>query len=255
MEGGFAAINLTRVTWHRISVIFCTCFVSVPLWLKVNTREVCFGARNDSFGSFRMQFRGKITSMRLVHLSGNVTCDSTQPNYYSYWGCQNNDRLRTIVTDSRNSRVFPSQTDLKRFYTLHGIKSFSDKLTFYNLTIPLKVEIGQEFRVWYIEDFRNEFESNNNGKTCADVYALYVWKLYLNTQTELRILFSYCVESTSELVGTTCANYKRNFLYYPHNITVLQSQFGFFVNITFLTNDGLPNSSMIDFWLHKVTVL
>lgn len=174
MEVGFAAINLTPVTWHGVSVIFCTCFVSVPLWLKVNTREVCFGVRNDSFGSFRMQFSGKITSMRLVHLSGNVTCYSTQPNEYSYWGCKRNDRLRTIITDSRNSRVFPSQTNLPRFYQLHGIKSYSEKLTFSNLTIPLKVGIGQEFRVWYIEDFRNQSESDNNGKTCADVYALYV---------------------------------------------------------------------------------
>ena len=154
-----------------VGVIFCNYFVSVPLWLKVNTREVCFGARDDSFGSFRMQLNGNITSVRLMHLTGNVTCSRNKP--YSYWGCGDNEMLRTIVTDSGNGKVFPSQS-LERSYKLRGIKSNSEELTFSNLTKPLKVETGQEFRVWYNEDLRNEFENDNNGKTCADVYALYV---------------------------------------------------------------------------------
>ena len=44
------------------------------------------------------------------------------------------------------------------------------ELTFRNLT----VEIGQQFRVWYIEDLRNDYERENFGKACIDVYALYV---------------------------------------------------------------------------------
>lgn len=46
------------------------------------------------------------------------------------------------------------------------------ELTFHNITVPLKVEIGQQLRVWYIEDLRNEYERDNTGKACVDVYAL-----------------------------------------------------------------------------------
>ena len=48
------------------------------------------------------------------------------------------------------------------------------ELTSHNITVSLKVEIGQQFRVWYIEDLRNEYERDNSGKACVDVYALYV---------------------------------------------------------------------------------
>ena len=45
---------------------------------------------------------------------------------------------------------------------------------FNNLTVPMRVAAGQEFRVWYDEDLKNESEHDNGGKTCMDIYALYI---------------------------------------------------------------------------------
>ena len=36
------------------------------------------------------------------------------------------------------------------------------------------VDGGEEFRIWYQEDYRNQKENDNAGSTCTDVYALYI---------------------------------------------------------------------------------
>ena len=63
-------------------------FLSVASWLKVNTQEVCFGARGNSYRSFTMQHIGEITSFNLVYLRGSVSCRAVYINRYSYWGCK-----------------------------------------------------------------------------------------------------------------------------------------------------------------------
>lgn len=138
--------------------------------MKVNTDEVCFGARNDSYGSFAMNSGGHIKSFKLVHLSGNVTCNGVD---YSYWGCKAGKHLRTFLTNDSNEVVFPQKSS-SAFYQLQGVRVNSTELTFNNITVPLQVGTGQEFRVWYSEDLKNYSESDNGGKTCIDVYALYV---------------------------------------------------------------------------------
>lgn len=145
-------------------------FISVPSWLKVNIEEVCFGARDNSYGSFTMRFSGNIVSFKLVHLSGNVTCNGA---LFSYWGCGVGKDLRTIVTNGSNVVVFPKDSSTQK-YQLPGVWSNSTELTFNNLTVPLAVATGQEFRVWYHEDLKEVSEFDNGGKTCLDVFALYV---------------------------------------------------------------------------------
>ena len=81
--------------------------------------------------------------------------------------------LRTFVTNGSNVVVFPKNSS-KQKYQLPGVWSNSTVLTFNNLTVPLAVATGQEFRVWYHEDLKEVSEFDNGGKTCLDVFALYV---------------------------------------------------------------------------------
>ena len=147
-------------------------FVLVPLWLKVNTEEVCFGARDNSYGTFFMPQNGDISSFKLVHLRGRISC-GPGGGYISNWGCAVTDSLATYLTDTSNKIVFP-QISVVRYYRLSGIWSNSSELTFNNRTVPMRVSTGQQFRVWHFEDLKDHTESDNGGQTCMDLYALYV---------------------------------------------------------------------------------
>ena len=138
--------------------------------MEVNSKKVCFGARNDTYGAFTMQYSGNIMSFKLVHLSGNLTCSNTLT---SFWGCSENDKLRTFLTNESNAVVFLQDNDITA-YTLPGMHSDSPELTFNNRSVPLRVVSGQEFRVWYDEDLKDVSEHDNGGETCMKIYVLYV---------------------------------------------------------------------------------
>ena len=143
-------------------------------WFKLNKDNVCFGAKNDSYGNFTIQRSGAILTLKLVYVSGYVTCHRKNFPYGSHWACNDPYKLGTIVTDASNKVIFPHNYD-NRSFTLPGYHPNSSELVFHSLFLPLTIAAGQEFRVWYHEDFRNSgsLELNNAGRTCADVYGLF----------------------------------------------------------------------------------
>ena len=98
------------------------------------------------------------------------------------WGCSwpiyGNHNLMTVITYS-NKTVLPLAEFLKgndsTYYTyqLDGADFNSTTLAFKLLPTPLVVSVGQQFQLWYAHDLVNYTEYNNDGKTCADLYALY----------------------------------------------------------------------------------
>ena len=78
-------------------------------WIKLNKDVVCFGAKNDSYGNFTIQQGGAITTLKLVYVSGYVTCNTKNAPYGSHWACNSQFKLGTIVTDADNSAVFPHE--------------------------------------------------------------------------------------------------------------------------------------------------
>ena len=164
---------LVLVDVGRCLPITKRCFLfSVPSSLKVNSKEVCFGTRGNSYGSFTMPYYGKISAFKLVHLRGSVSCRAVD-NRFSYWRCDVGEFLNTFLTNSTNAVVFPQISGINS-YTLPGIWSNSSELTFKNVNVPLSVSKGQKFRVWYGEDLKDESETDNGGRACMDIYALYV---------------------------------------------------------------------------------
>ena len=117
-----------------------------------------------------MPLNGDISSFKLVHLRGSVSCDQSR---FSNGGCKVGNNLRTFLTNASNKVIFPQVSEGKK-YKLSGIRCDSTELTFNNLTVPMRISTGQQFRVWYSEDLRDDTEYDSGGETFLDIYALYL---------------------------------------------------------------------------------
>ena len=169
----FLMIALMAVVFHFSSgAASMTC----SRWVKLNKSPVCFGAKGNQYGRFTYHRNIFVSSFMLVHRSGKVSCNKKVKNTYSYWGCQvpNQARLEAILTDQNNKILAPEASAVNKSgrYNLSGYTSSSSVLVFCAPKKPHCVFANSELRLWYGEDLRKSSESDNGGKTCADVYGL-----------------------------------------------------------------------------------
>jgi hypothetical protein len=81
-------------------------------WTKLNSQPVCFYAKGNRPGSFVPLRQGFLTAVKLVHLSGYVTCAASTHKHDSNWGCKDRASvvdapLNVFVTDKNNKVQFP----------------------------------------------------------------------------------------------------------------------------------------------------
>ena len=145
-------------------------------WQKMNTVPVCFGAKDDQFGSFEVKIGGSVNSVKLVHVSGEVGCSAFLGGLVgSKFGCSKLfPELYTFITTTNNDILLPEIDKILSMYTLQGYRPDSTEIVFKNILTPLRLSSGQQLRIWYGEDLRNENESDNGGLSCVDVYAKYM---------------------------------------------------------------------------------
>lgn len=70
-----------------------------------------------------------------------------------------------------NAIKIPNPPPLERTYELAGYDGNSSFIVFDNCN--LSARIGNELRVWHTQDLLNFSESNNSGRSCAVVYAVF----------------------------------------------------------------------------------
>ena len=151
--------------------------------------EVCFGARSNSYGVFKIPVAGNIITFKLKYLHGHVSCYGADTRYLSRWGCiwpgLAPHEMGTYITDAQRNLLLPKSEYRKggsylcgrMYYNLPWATSESPELLFDNFSTPLQVSAGQEFQVWFVEDLiLHECVDDDNGweKTCAKVYGLYL---------------------------------------------------------------------------------
>jgi len=113
-------------------------------------------------------------ALKLEYISGFVTCNNRNVPYGSHWGCKKGSNIATIMTNANDQVIFPHNYE-KKVYILPGYHENSSELVFYGHNPPVIVTAGDEYRIWYHEDFVDGPEHNNDGRTCVNVYALLVW--------------------------------------------------------------------------------
>lgn len=138
---------------------------------ELQATNICFGARNNSYGEFQIHRNGTLTKLKLQHnKEGTLNCWTTERAEGSKWGCfADNDAIRTLITDNNNKIVLPKNENATTEYILPGFHHNSPCVIFND---HIEVEIDDIFRIWYTEDLNNTSEDDNSGRSCADVFAV-----------------------------------------------------------------------------------
>ena len=136
---------------------------------------MCFGAKDDQFGRFEIETGGSINAVKLVHVSGRVTCNIND-DAWSRFGCwKAHHGLYIVITNSTDDILLPeSQESVDSWYTLPGYYPDSKEIAFTENSTPLLLFSGQELRIWFVEDLANAGEGDNAGISCVDVFATYI---------------------------------------------------------------------------------
>ena len=145
-------------------------------WRKLNSAPVCFGARDNQFGRFQVEVGGFLQAVKLVHLSGQVTCNRREVNNgWSKWGCSPHVSallIHVFLTDASNTILLPMGQSSG--YTIPGYDAQSSEIVFSVFPTPLHLSSNKELRLWYEEDLQDRYELDNDGTSCTDVFAKYL---------------------------------------------------------------------------------
>ena len=153
---------------------FAYFFIAKSNSWELQASNVCYGAKNNEYGQFKLKKRGQLKAIRMKHVSGYLDCDSDNPktNSKSRLGSY---PIKTIITDKQKSIVFPDHEMVVKSNYSFLIRGYdartSEFLTYVDSINPMYVEVGTELRIWFGEDLQDTSEHDNIGKHCVDVYA------------------------------------------------------------------------------------
>ncbi|XP_058949263.2 uncharacterized protein [Pocillopora verrucosa] len=161
-------------------------------WRKLNVTNACFSANQSKPGIFIIPQEGFVVALKVAHISGKVTCEKgdfhskhAHGSFYSKWGCSINHPsigttpLGTFITTSSKEILFPREKFIRdkamsAWYALPGFGPDSPFLVFQDFSNPEYFQHGQELQLWYGEVLKGVSVNDNDGKTCAEVYAWYL---------------------------------------------------------------------------------
>ena len=112
---------------------------------------------------------GSVEAVKLVHVSGSVSCGTGR---WSKWGCETGSPFATLLTTSSDVILLPESKQY--WYEIPGYNVNSGEIVFTSFSNPLLLSSGQELRLWYNEDLKNQSEHDNGGNACAEVYVKYI---------------------------------------------------------------------------------
>lgn len=110
----------------------------------------------------------------MTHIEGEIVC--TKPTaaqrVVTNWGCDKDEkRLGTVVTTDANAIIFPTsyQNSRHTYFESSGMTVHSPILGFANMINPVRTQVDEEFKVWFLEDLVGKSHRTNEGKACANV--------------------------------------------------------------------------------------
>ncbi|XP_057314721.1 uncharacterized protein LOC130655923 isoform X2 [Hydractinia symbiolongicarpus] len=151
----------------RFDIITCgTPPAKSPTWIKLNSKPVCFGARNGTFGTFNVTTDADVSFFKLSYLSGGVKC--TPDGTLSNWGCDPS-LIGVVLTDEEKNIIAPPEAIGKKFYELLTFNSKSPEIHL-SLFGPQFLRQGEKLSLYHASDFWNSEVEDNSETTCTDIY-------------------------------------------------------------------------------------
>lgn len=152
------------------------------------TQEVvCFGARDSKFASVVIPLEGFLTSLKLIHVTGHVSCDPNAPQHDRKWGCSRSHPklgrtpFNIVVTAGKhNGILFPIDLFMKDskkeslWYDITDVDPDALELVLGDLSYPYYVTSGQELRIWLGKDYQNVAKVEVEGKVCFAVKGWFI---------------------------------------------------------------------------------
>jgi len=131
-------------------------------------KNICYGAKDDTPGNFRVQKNMTLLEIKLVHNSGHVSCRASDASCSSNWGCgcDNYARSDTVITDLSKREMFPNHGTFPKGFTAETSPSLM-----YTPTEAILTGDGLDLQIWYSEDLYDFTETNNGGVHCVSVFA------------------------------------------------------------------------------------
>ncbi|XP_066920916.1 uncharacterized protein [Clytia hemisphaerica] len=159
------------------------CFIRrcVPVgYAKVTVQPICYKPSYRSPALFRLPMTGKISSIKLEHVSGYISCSIRKEK--SYWACgccYHSTSVLTLITDAKDNPQFPVQNYETRVghkeFTVPGFNQMSKFLV---LPAPKEDPLyygrkDEVLKVWFGEDFVSWATTDNSGEHCVHVWVNY----------------------------------------------------------------------------------
>lgn len=162
-------------------------------WVNLTEGDVCFGAPGNESATAVIPMEGFLLSIKLVHVTGHVSCSKSLHQSKSKWGCPRSHPAYgktpfniVITTGKTNSIIYPTELSLRHkraslWYDIPEVEPDSPELIFGDPSHPHYVASGQELRVWLAEDLMNSGGKGNGGKVCITAQGWFMHWTWLIT--------------------------------------------------------------------------
>ena len=141
--------------------------------------KICYGATKDSAGLLKLRTTGTLVWLKLIHVSGYLTCNKYRPEFKSQWGCNtgapDDMTLATVVTTNDNHVILPKPGATKHnenwFYKLPSFDVNSPEIRLMDKSLGIRVFAGEVLKIMYGEDWKGVSFEDNEGTHCVRVIA------------------------------------------------------------------------------------
>lgn len=194
------------------AVLLLLCFdVANAEWVKVGN-DVEWGAKDDKHGPWSTNEKICASRIKIVHITGYVSCRPTIANGASNFGCKGNNQLALHITDSLyecgSCSIIPAKDDQSiggnrnGWWTKSGYSSASDELI---LDTPGKnycFTPDKIYHLWYAEDKAGVSEHDNHGIAYVDIYLDQITTTSTKEKTTVTTTTATTVTVTTETMTT-----------------------------------------------------
>lgn len=143
-------------------------------WIQ-QSDVICYKGRSNQFARFTITGNQYLYAIRLRHVSGGISCRTSEPKSKSRWGCSSHKKtnLLSLITNNANTVKFLDDYSSTGLYQLQGYEREDDVLVYKAKTTEYLSQ-NTNYKLWHGHDRFNFHEDNKRGEHCVIVDASFL---------------------------------------------------------------------------------